>query len=51
MNKDLRIKFSNADKMNDSKTVMSILMMALSGLVSEVTDKKVYIAGEDNTEH
>lgn len=45
MDEDLRIKFSNAHKMNDKKTTMSILGMALSGVTTEM-GLNVHIAGE-----
>lgn len=50
MDKDLRIKFSNANKMNDSKTLMHILGMALSNVVSKA-GINAYIAEEGITKH
>ncbi|MCP4374041.1 MAG: hypothetical protein GY797_38940 [Deltaproteobacteria bacterium] len=49
MDKNLRIKFSNAHKMNDTKTTMSILGMALG--VTSSAGLNVHIAGENNTLH
>jgi len=50
MDKDLRIKFSNAVKMKDEETKMKILGMALSGITSEM-GVDVHIVGEDDTVH
>ncbi len=48
MDENLRIKFSNAHKMGDAKTIMTILGMALAGVTSEA-GLNVHVAGEDTT--
>ena len=50
MNEDLRIKFSNAYKTGDEKTVMSILGMALAGVTSS-EGLNVHISGESETKN
>ena len=48
MEKDLRIKFSNAYKMGDNKTMMTILGMGLSTLALS-KGLNVHITGESTT--
>lgn len=48
MNKKTRELFYKAFKDNDEKTIMAVLVMALTNLTK---DNDVYIAGEDQKEH
>lgn len=50
MPKDVRIKFSNAHKMGDAKTKVSVFGMALSGLMAD-SGVNARIAGDDILEN